>query len=120
MNRPARTAPSTPAAPAARTGTVTTTALAASTVTRRGDAARLTRIRPVPYSPLIASTPTMATTAWLRYIPVRVVRAGSSWQAASGQLAAVSARTPAAVVSAAAASSSQAGPGTVRSLVHSA
>ena len=39
-------------------------ALAASTVARRGIAARVVRIMPVLYSPLMASTARMATTAW--------------------------------------------------------
>ncbi len=41
-------------------------ALAARTVTRRGVAARVTRIMPVPYSPLTDITARTATTAWLR------------------------------------------------------
>ena len=52
-------------------------ALAASTVVRRGIAVRVTRIMPVPYSPPIASTARMATTAWPRSIPVRLTFAGS-------------------------------------------
>ena len=41
-------------------------ALAARTVVRRGIAVKVTRIIPLPYSLLIASTARMATTAWLR------------------------------------------------------
>ena len=52
--------------PAASVTAVTTAALAASTVVRRGIAARVVLIMPVPYSPLTASTATMATTAWPR------------------------------------------------------
>ena len=58
--------PSTAAAPAASVTALTTAALAASTVVRRGMAARVVRIMPVPYSPVTASTATMATTAWPR------------------------------------------------------
>jgi len=55
-------------------------ALAASTVSRRGIAARVVRIMPVLYSLLIASTARMATTAWPRSIPVRLSLAGSTAQ----------------------------------------
>ena len=58
--------------PATSTRLVTTTALAARTVVRRGIAASVTRIMPVLYSPLIASTASTATTAWPRSIPVRL------------------------------------------------
>ena len=42
------------------------TALAASTAVRRGIAVNVIRIMPLPHSPLIASTASTATTAWLR------------------------------------------------------
>ena len=41
-------------------------AFAARTVVRRGIAARVVRIMPLLYSPLIASTATTATTTWPR------------------------------------------------------
>ena len=66
MSRPASTEPSTASVPAASVTTATTAALAASTVVRRGIAARVVLIMPVPYSPPTASTATMATTAWPR------------------------------------------------------
>ena len=45
---------------------VTRAAFAARTVVRRGIAASVVRIMPLLYSPLIASTATMATTTWPR------------------------------------------------------
>ena len=66
ISRPASTEPSTAGMPAASVTAVTTAALAASSVIRRGMAASVVLIMPVPYSPLTASTATMATTAWPR------------------------------------------------------
>jgi len=68
--------------PATRTRPVMTAALAASTVVRRGIAARVTRIMPVLYSPLIASTARIATIAWPRSTPVRLILTVSTWQTA--------------------------------------
>ena len=66
ISRPASSEPRTARVPAASVTVVTTAALAASTVARRGMAASVVLIMPVPYSPLTASTATMATTAWPR------------------------------------------------------
>ena len=76
-SRPASSDPSTAIVPAATTRPVTTAALAVSTVDRRGIAASVVRIIPVLYSPLTTSTARMATTAWLRSTPVRLILAGS-------------------------------------------
>ena len=62
---------------AAKVSAVTATALAPSTLSRRGIAVSVVRIMPVLYSPLIASTARMATTAWLRSMPDRAILAGS-------------------------------------------
>ena len=88
---------------------------------RRGMADSVMRIMPVLYSLLIASTATMATTAWPRSIPVRLTLAGSTWQTTpDGQLVPAAAAAPTATVSAIAASSSHPVLGMVRVLVHSA
>ena len=107
--------------PAASTRPVTRAALAASTADRRGIAARVVRIMPVLYSPLMASTARMATTAWPNSITGeaelgRVDRADGTGRASEGAVAAAPTPTVAATIAA----SSQAGPATVRSLVHSA
>ena len=52
--------------PARAATPVRTVALAASTMIRRGTAANVTLIIPVPYSSLMLSTATMAITAWPR------------------------------------------------------
>jgi hypothetical protein len=90
------------------------------TVGRRGIAARVMRIMPVLYSPLIASTARMATTAWPRLIPVRLILVGSTVQPSDGQLMVAVAVVLTAAVRAMTASSSQIVPGAVRSFVHSA
>ena len=77
ISRPASTEASTPAAPAASVSPATATALAPSTPRRRGMAVSVVRIMPVLYSPLIASTARMATTAWLRSTPDSAILAGS-------------------------------------------
>src|SRR6266704_5273488 len=46
-------------------------ALAVSMAVRRGTAARVVRIIPVPYSPVTASAPRMAASAWPTPVPVR-------------------------------------------------
>ena len=66
MSRPASTQPATAIVPAASTRPAITAALAASTAVRRGMAVNVTRIIPVPYSPLIAVAARMTTTAWPR------------------------------------------------------
>ena len=111
---------STPTVPAASVSAVTATALAPSTLSRRGIAVSVVRIMPVLYSPLIASTARMATTAWLRSMPDRATLAGSCPQPAAWQLTAAAAPAPTAAVSAMTASSSHQVPASVRSLVHSA
>ena len=83
-------------------------------------AVSVTRIMPVLYSLLIASTAMIATIAWPTWTPVRLSLAGSAWQPTDPQVEAASTAAPTAIVSAAAASSSQPVPGSVRSLVHSA
>ena len=77
---------------------------------------------PVLYSPLIASTAITATIAWPTWTPVRLSLAGSAWQPPPGSVRSWRPRGGAltAMVSAAAASSSQPVPASVRSLVHSA
>src|SRR6266540_634139 len=107
MSRPASTDPRTATAPAASTNPLTTTALAARTVVRRGIAARVTRIMPELYSPLIASTARMATTAWPNSMPVRLTLAGSWPQPAAGHVTAAAAAALRATVSAMTANSSQ-------------
>src|ERR1700689_1700645 len=97
-----------------------TVPLAASTAVRRGTAANVTRIIPVPYSPLIASTATMAITAWPRYRPVRLILAGSSGQVPDGHLTPGAVAALTATVETIVATSSQPVPGRVRSFVHSA
>ena len=95
--------------------------MAASTADRRGIAVSVMRIMPVLYSPLITSTARMATTAWPNSIPVRLSLAVSTGQAVpAGHRTAAVAAALTATVSATAPASSQAGPDTVRSLVHSA
>src|ERR1700730_6062889 len=106
---------------AASTRPVTTAALAARTTVRRGMADSVMRIMPVLYSLLMASTATMATTAWPRSIPVRLTLAGSTWQTTpDGQLVPAAAAAPTAAVSTIAASSSHPVLAMVRVLVHSA
>ena len=100
ISRPASTDASTPTVPAASTRPVSTAALATSTVIRRGIAVSVTRIMPVLYSPLIASTARMATTAWLRSMPLRLALAGSWPQPLAGQATAAAATLPTATVSA--------------------
>ena len=51
-------------------------------------AVSVVRIMPVLYSPLIASTARMATTAWLRSMPDRATLAGSWPQPAAWQVTA--------------------------------
>ena len=75
---PASTEASTATAPVARVTALTTAALAASTRHRRGVAASVRRIIPVLYSPLTTVTATIATMAWPRSTPVRLILAGSS------------------------------------------
>jgi hypothetical protein len=75
---------------------------------------------PVLYSPLIANTARMATTAWPRSIPVRLILAGSRSQLADGHVVAAAAAALTAMVSVMVPSSSQLVSDTVRSLVHSA
>ncbi len=74
--------------------------MAPSTLSLRGIAVSVVRIMPVLYSPLIASTARMATTAWLRSTPDRATLAGSCPQPAAWQLTAEAAPTPTAAVSA--------------------
>src|SRR5581483_1369669 len=113
--------PATPTVPEQSTTPPSTAALAASTVVRRGIAARVVRIMPVLYSSLITSTARTATTACPAQIPVTLSLATSGWQLTdSEQPAAASTAALTVIVSAAAASSSQQLPGAVRSLVHSA
>ena len=120
-SRPASRQPPAATAAAASTIPVSTTALAASTAVRAGTAVSVVRIMPVLYSPLTASTASTATSAWPNWIPVRLSRAGSTGQARPrGHRVAATAAVLTAMVSAAVAASSQAGPGTVRTLVHSA
>ena len=107
-------------APAASTRLVMVPALAARTVVRRGMAVKVARIMPLLYSPLIAAVARMTTTAWLRYIPVRLIRAASRSQLAEGHLAAASAAAPRATVRVMTANSSQIVPGRVSRFVHSA
>ncbi len=96
-------------------------ALAASTACRPGIAASVTRIMPVLYSLLITSTASIATTAWPNWTPVRLSLVVSTGQVMfCGQWVAPTAAALTAMVSAAAPRSSQAGPDTVCSLVHSA
>src|SRR5271165_3835446 len=121
MTRPASTDPATARAPAASTRPATRTALAVSTADRRGIAVSVVRIMPVLYSPLIASTARMATTAWPDSIPVRLSLVVSTGHAVpDGHLTAAVAAALTATVSTTVPASSQAGPDTVRSLVHSA
>src|SRR5260370_37045249 len=80
MSRPASRDPATATVPAASTTPMRTAALAARTVTRRGIAVRVTRIIPVLYSPLIASTARIATIAWPAWTPVRLTLALSTAQ----------------------------------------
>ena len=95
--------------------------MAASTADRRGIAVSVMRIMPVLYSPLITSTARMATTAWPNSIPVRLSLGVSTGQAVpDGHLTAAVAAALTATVSTMVPASSQAGPDTVRSLVHSA
>jgi len=76
---------------------------------------------PELYSLLIISTPRIATTAWPAWTPVRLSLVVSTGQVrCRGQWVAPTAAALTAMVSATAPRSSQAGPGTVRSLVHSA
>jgi len=76
---------------------------------------------PVLYSPLTASTARMATTAWPNWTPLRLSLVVSTGQALSaGQVTAAVAAALTAAVSTTVAASSQAGPVTVRTLVHSA
>src|SRR5271166_2709211 len=118
MTRPASTDPPTAMVPVASTRPATRTALAASTADRRGIAVSVMRIMPVLYSPLIASTARMATTAWLNSIPVRLSLGVSTGQAVPvGHRTAAVAAALTATVSTMMAASSQAGPDTVRSLV---
>src|ERR1700727_2425882 len=106
--------------PAASTRPVTTADLAASMVTRRGMAVMVVRVMPVLYSPLMASTAMMATTAWPRSVPVRLILAGSTLHPPDGQVVAEVAAALTATVRRMGAASSQGVPGRVRSLVHSA
>ena len=86
-----------------------------------GIAVSVLRIIPVVYSVLIASTATMATTAWPNSTPVRLSLAGSTGQAApAGHRVATVAAVLTATVNTMVAASSQVVPGAVRSLVHSA
>ena len=95
--------------------------MAASTACRRGIAASVTRIMPVLYSLLNISTARIAATAWPNWIPVRLSLVVSTGQVRfCGQCVAPTAAALTAMVSAASPRSSQAGPDTVRSLVHSA
>ncbi len=96
-------------------------ALAPSTVTRCGMAAKVVRIMPVLYSPLMTRTARTATTAWPNWIPVRLSLAVLTGQATpDGHRTAALAAALTATVAATVAISNQAGPVTVRSLVHSA
>ena len=99
------------------------TPFAPSIAPRRGIAARVTRIMPVPYSSVIARTARTAMTAWPRSRPIRESLVGSCptppgppgdtcVEAASAALAAT--------VSATAPAISHQVPAIVRSLVHSA
>ena len=95
--------------------------MAASTACRLGIAASVTRIMPELYSLLTVSTARIATTAWPNWIPVRLSLVVSTGQVRfCGQWVAPTAAVLTAMVSAATPRSSQAGPETVRSLVHSA
>src|SRR5215472_14687287 len=96
-------------------------ALVASTASRLGVAASVTWIMPVLYSLPIASTARIATTAWPNWTPVRLSFVVSTRQIIlGGQWVAPTAAALTAMVSATAPMTSQAGPDTVRSLVHSA
>jgi len=76
---------------------------------------------PELYSLLIVSTARIATTAWPNWTPVRLSLVVSTGQLIScGQCVAPVAAVLTAMVSTAIPSSSQPGPDTVRSLVHSA
>src|SRR5260370_41510806 len=121
MRCPASTDPNTATAPVTSTSAVTRIALAASTAWRRGIAASVTRIMPVLYSLLITSTARIAITAWPDWTPVRLSFVVSTGHITPrGQRVAPTAAVLTAMASAAAPMSSQAGPDTVRSLVHSA
>ena len=106
--------------PAPSTTPVRVAALAASTAHRRGIAARVVRIMPVPYSPLMTSTASTATTAWPTWIPVRLILARSWLHPPEGQSTAADAAALTPTVSTTAARHSQPVPATVRSFVHSA
>ena len=124
MARPATSEPSTPSTPATSATVATAAALASRTSRRDGLAARVEPIVPVPYSLLIASTPSTTTAACPNQMPVRL-----SWVVSSKHSDGVghcevstAARAPAlpATVKATAAASNHGELGTVRSLVHSA
>jgi hypothetical protein len=119
MNRAASTEHSTAAVPAASTTPVTTVALAARAVARRGTAVSVIRIMPLLYSPVIISTARTATAAWPGRIPVRLSLV-VSWPHEPGHFTTPAARALAPTVSAIVVSSSHPVLGTVRSLVHSA
>ena len=61
-----------------------TIALPHSTGSRRGTAARLTRIVPVAYSPVTSSTPRTPMASCASWTPVRLTAVGSNAATASG------------------------------------
>ena len=111
INPPASTEPPAPATPAVVTSPAKNITLAASTWSRRGIAVSVTRIMPVEYSLVIASTAGIATTARSNWMPVRLSLAGSTAQAMPRALLVATTTT---------ASSSQPVLDRVRSLIHSA
>ena len=110
--------------PATATVAHSTAAFVASTVRRRGTAASVARIRPVPYSPPTIPTASTVTTTWPSHTPARLSFVVSSKHPAGVGQCEVStvavAAAPAATVSTAVAATSHALAGSVRSLVHSA
>ena len=64
----------------------TTTALPHSTGSRRGTAAKLTRIVPVAYSPVTTSTPRTPTASSASWTPARLTAVGSKLATAAGSL----------------------------------
>jgi len=61
-----------------------TAALAHSTGSRRGTAAKVARIIPVAYSPVISSTPSTPIASWARNTPARLTPVGSNPAASCG------------------------------------
>ena len=108
----------------ARTASAYPIALPHSTGSRAGTAAKLVRIVPVAYSPVISSAPSTPMASWARLMPLRLIAVGSKLAMAAGSCGGLVTRTPAysapmPTISTAATSSDQALEGRVRSLVHS-